>query len=662
MATDLESKAAGGTETAPAASGNPLASDPELLNDFILESKEHLTTIELQLLTLDQDPGNQEAIHAVFRGFHTIKGMAGFLDLDAVRDVSHEVETILDLARNAQLAITPEVIDAILASKDYLSHWMGELEAMLQTGRAPDAKDNRALLETVRAVARPGRSTQDSSVARALREPEQPPAPAAVEPAGSAVPAAAERAQAPDLPAAPEPPAVASSALGPDPAPASNHSSVCHSPAPAAEESVSSGLLDLAREVASTEPAEAPKIAEAPAAVARSIKVDTAKLDYLVDMVGEMVIAQSMVRHDPDLGSGLKPRLARNLSQLARITDEVQRTAMSMRMIPIGQLFQKTARLVRDLSRKVAKQVDLEVSGEDTELDRNIVEELADPLMHMVRNAVDHGIETPEERLKAGKPASAKVLLKAAHQAGHILIQISDDGRGLDQEKILRKAREKGLIERDAQLSESEIFNLIFLPGFSTAEKITDVSGRGVGMDVVRKHLQKLRGRVDVHSRPGEGTSFLMKLPLTLAIIDGLVVGVGNQRYIVPIFAVREMLKPTPEAISTIRGREEMAMVRGTLLPLIRLHRRFGVSPRFENPWDSLLIVSENGGKQFCLMVDELIGKQEVVIKSLGDAMRNIQGVAGGAILGDGRVGLILDLEGLFGSSHEASSGVRSDG
>ena len=624
MAEALEPKTeGGGIVSAP--SSNPLASDPELLNDFILEAREHLTTIELQLLTLDQDPANSEAIHAVFRGFHTIKGMAGFLDLDAVRDVSHEVETILDLARNAQLAITSKVIDAILASKDYLSRWMGELEAMLQSGRTPEADDNQALIETIRGVARLGASPETAAPTE---------------------PARRESAEPADPPAAP-----ALVAEAP--------------PAAVPAEGATSGLLDLAREVAilPAEPAEAPKPAEPAAAVARSIKVDTAKLDYLVDMVGEMVIAQSMVRHDPDLTTGVKPRLARNLSQLARITDEVQRTAMSMRMIPIGQLFQKTARLVRDLSRKASKQVDLELSGEDTELDRNIVEELADPLMHMVRNAVDHGIETPEDRLKAGKPPNAKVRLKAAHQAGHILIQISDDGRGLDREKILRKAREKGLIEAEAQLSEAEIFNLIFLPGFSTAEKITDVSGRGVGMDVVRKHLQKLRGRVDVHSRPGEGTTFLMKLPLTLAIIDGLVVGVGSQRYIVPIFAVREMLKPTEEAISTIRGREEMAMVRGTLLPLIRLHRRFGIDPRFENPWDSLLIVSENGGKQFCLMVDELIGKQEVVIKSLGEAMQNIPGVAGGAILGDGRVGLILDLEGLFGASQDAGSGgVLADG
>jgi two-component system chemotaxis sensor kinase CheA len=438
--------------------------------------------------------------------------------------------------------------------------------------------------------------------------------------------------------------------------------------APAPSEAPAGGLLGLARELASApadaapEPSAAPVASENPeasraadgrAANARSIKVDTSKLDYLVDMVGEMVIAQSLVNHDPDLQAAEKPRLARNLSQLARITDEVQRTAMSMRMIPIGQLFQKTARLVRDLSRKATKQVELELSGEDTELDRNIVEELADPLMHMVRNAVDHGIETGAERVRAGKSATATVTLKAGHQAGHIVIQVSDDGRGLDCKKILKKARDAGLVEADAQPSESDIFNLIFHPGLSTAEKITDVSGRGVGMDVVRKQVQKLRGRIEVQSTPGQGTTFLMKLPLTLAIIDGLVVGVGDQRYIMPIFAVREMLKPAEDAISTIQGRQEMAMVRGALLPLIRLHQRFGVNPRFEKPWESLLIVSESGGKQFCLMVDELIGKQEVVIKGLGETMRNIAGVAGGAILGDGRVGLILDLEGLFGAREE---------
>jgi two-component system chemotaxis sensor kinase CheA len=623
MAIESDKTETGGVVTAgDSASINPLAADPELLNDFILESREHLTSIELQLLTLDQDPGNAEAIHAIFRGFHTIKGMAGFLDQDAIRDVAHEVETILDLARNGQLTITSLVIDRILESKDYLTRCMGGLESSMQAGALESPARNDALLAAIRGLSAAGR--------------------------GAAEPVAL-------------PPSAASLSAHQRP-----------TPAPVAEVSISrepvvfatEGLVELARQVAEppaeaplessaqAESVEGPKAGPPRAAGARSIKVDTNKLDYLVDMVGEMVIAQSLVRHDPDLAVGVKPRLGRNLSQLARITDEVQRTAMSMRMIPVGQLFQKTSRLVRDLSRKAGKQVELELFGEETELDRNIVEDLADPLMHMVRNSVDHGIETPEERAKTGKPATAHVRLKAGHQAGQIVIQISDDGRGLNQAKILRKAIEKGLVGRDAQPTENEIFNLIFHPGFSTADQITDVSGRGVGMDVVRKSVQKLRGRIDVSSRPGEGTTFLLKLPLTLAIIDGLVVGVGGQRYIVPIFAVREMLKPPEDSISTLQGRQEMAMVRGSLLPLVRLHQRFGVKPRFENPWDSLLIVSESGGRHFCLMVDELIGKQEVVIKSLGETMANIAGVAGGAILGDGRVGLILDLEGLFGAKN----------
>jgi two-component system chemotaxis sensor kinase CheA len=616
--SEQKSVACAGTP-AGAGSANPLANDPELIGDFILESREHLTGIELQLLTLDQDPANSEALHATFRGFHTIKGMAGFLDLDAVRDLAHEVETVLDLARNNKLAITSTIIDRILESKDYLNIWMTELEAMLQTGKTPVAPPAEQLLDAIRALVTgdPGASAQSPAPGLEKMAEAQPEAQAEASLAATGDLAALAREVTAQRPSG-DPPA--------------------ENPA----------------ELPAIESPEATKTSEARPSGARAIKVDTAKLDYLVDMVGEMVISQSLVRHDPDLAMGVKPRLARNLSQLARITDDIQRTAMSMRMIPVGQLFQKTSRLVRDLSRKAGKQVELELTGEETELDRNIVEELADPLMHMVRNSVDHGIESPEERVRAGKPPMARVTLKAGHQAGHIVIQISDDGRGLPREKILRKAREKGLISADAELAESEIFALIFHPGFSTADKITDVSGRGVGMDVVRKQVQKLRGRIDVISKAGEGTTFLLKLPLTLAIIDGLVVGVGDQRYIIPLFAVREMLQPAEEAISTIHGRQEMAMVRGMLLPVIRLHQRFQVQPRYQHPWESLLIVSECGSKLFCLMVDELIGKQEVVIKSLGEGMTNIPGVAGGAILGDGRVGLILDPEGLFGSRNGA--------
>jgi two-component system chemotaxis sensor kinase CheA len=264
---------------------------------------------------------------------------------------------------------------------------------------------------------------------------------------------------------------------------------------------------------------------------------------------------------------------------------------------------------------------------------------------------MDHGVETPAEREATGKPPVARVILRASHQAGHIVIEVGDDGRGLNRQKILKKATERGLVDAGAQLTEHELFHLIFQPGFSTAEQITDVSGRGVGMDVVRRQIHKLRGRIDIRSTPGQGTTFLLKVPLTLAIIDGLVVTVGAERYIVPIFAVREMVRPTADMIATVQGRAEMALVRGMLLPMIRLYRRFGVKPTNEDPTRCLLIVSEGAGRKFCLMVDGLIGKQEVVIKGMSEMLQGIEGIAGGAILGDGRVGLILDLEALCGET-----------
>lgn len=589
-----------------AASLDQIASDPELLGDFILESREHLSAVELHLLALDRDSRNPEALNAIFRGFHTIKGLAGFLGLPEVQEVAHEVETALDLARSGEISITPAHIDVILASKDYLNRWMSKLSEMLTSGTPPSVAGSAELLAAIRGLA-----NDNSAAAPQTNEADS------------------------------VPPALSSLSF------------LSATPWPSTQAPVHDSARDPARELA-RDPAPNP---DSPSDHERSIKVDTAKLDFLVDMVGEMAIAQSLVMHDPDLaiqcgqglGQGGKQRLTRNLAQLARITAEVQRTAMSMRMVPIRHLFQKMTRLVRDLARKTGKQVELELAGEETELDRHIIEELADPLMHMVRNSIDHGVESVGERARAGKDPIARVTLKAGHQAGYIVVRITDDGRGLDAEKIAAKARQKGLIAEGATLTRNEIFNLIFQPGFSTAEHVTAVSGRGVGMDVVRRQIQKLRGKVEIETTTGRGTTFFLKVPLTLAIIDGLLVRVGGESYIVPIFAVREMLKPSAEMLSTVEDRDEMALIRGSLLPIVRLHRRFGVRPKSENLCDSLLIVTEGAGRCFCLVVDELIGKQEVVIKSLGSSLRNIPGVAGGAILGDGRVGLILDPDGLFG-------------
>jgi two-component system chemotaxis sensor kinase CheA len=569
---------------APAAPARPpavnsLAEDPELVSDFIVESREHLTTVEQRLLTLEREPDNADAINSVFRGFHTIKGLAGFLEFGPIQEMAHEVETSLNQVREGNLAISPAVTDVILESVDYLSRAISGVESGAGCERLPG---HDRLLGKVRAL-----MAEKPGVAAPLPASPQPSAPTETKP---------------EIAAPPE--------------------------------------SDAKRTVAATE--------------ASSVRVDTSKLDYLVDMVGEMVIAQSLVRHNETLGVATDPRLHRDLAQLARITGEVQRTAMAMRMVPIGQLFQRATRQVRDLSRKVGKQVELATRGEDTELDKTIAEELADPLMHMVRNAIDHGIESPAAREAAGKPPQARISLAAYHQGGQIVIEVADDGRGLDSRKILAKAREKGLVDDSARLSESDTFRLILEPGFSTAEQVTDISGRGVGMDVVRTQVQKLRGRIEIRSEAGQGTTFLLKLPLTLAIIDGLVVKVGRHRYIVPLFAVREMFRPAAGSMFTVQNRQEMTLVRGRLLPVLRLYKRFGVEPRTEDPCQALLIVAETEGHPFCLMVDDLVGKQEVVIKSLGMGLGKIPGVAGGAILGDGRVGLILDVGGLWGAHASA--------
>jgi two-component system chemotaxis sensor kinase CheA len=400
----------------------------------------------------------------------------------------------------------------------------------------------------------------------------------------------------------------------------------------------------------------APKESSAPAAGHSSgahsagfIKVDAGKLDALIDMVGEMVIAQSMVRHNPDLAQLESPLLSKSLMQLARITAEIQKSAMSLRMVQVEGLFQRMARLVRDLCRKSGKEAQLRTFGGDTELDRNIVEQLGDPLMHMVRNSMDHGIENREDRIKAGKNPVATISLHASHQAGNILIEITDDGRGMNRNKILSKAIERGIVPPNAQLTDDEVYAMIFHPGFSTADQVTEISGRGVGMDVVRQHIHSLRGTIEIRTEQGHGTTFRLTLPLTLAIIDGLIAGVGTERYIVPIFMVKEVLRPTPEMLSTIEGTREVVNIRGDVLPVVRLCHRFGIEPLSTEAAETVLIVTESQGREFCLMVDELLGKQEVVIKSLGSAFRNVRGLAGGAILGDGRVGLILDITSLFG-------------
>ena len=380
-----------------------------------------------------------------------------------------------------------------------------------------------------------------------------------------------------------------------------------------------------------------------------TIKVDTAKLDNLIDMVGELVIAQSILAEDPNLARSTDERLGRRLAQLNRITSDLQRSAMSMRMVPIRQTFQKMARLVRDLSKRSGKLVELVLAGEDTELDRKVVEDINDPLMHMVRNSVDHGIESPARRAAAGKPAQATLRLSASHEGGNVVIEIADDGAGLDTDRILAKAIAGGLVAAGTQPSPADVHQLIFQPGFSTAEKITEISGRGVGMDVVRRNIDALRGRIDIHTARGQGTTFSIRLPLTLAIVDGILVAVGRERFVIPAFAVRESLRPKAEQVHSVYGQPCMVQVRDRLIPSLHLGDLFGVAGAQHDITSATVVVLEDNGRPTALIVDELIGKQEVVIKSLGHTFEGVRGVAGGAILGDGRVGLILDAGGLAG-------------
>lgn len=380
------------------------------------------------------------------------------------------------------------------------------------------------------------------------------------------------------------------------------------------------------------------------------IKVSTARLDNLVNMVGELVVAQLMISEEVNTTQASEHSLCRKIAHQNKIIRELQQLSMSIRMVPVDGVFQKMARLVRDLSRKSGKEINFITTGDETELDRTVVDKISDPLVHMIRNAIDHGIESPEERIKIGKNTKGRIELRAYHEAENIVIEIEDDGRGLNEERILQKAVENGIITEDQDLSSEEILKLVFHAGLSTAQKVTNVSGRGVGMDVVKKSVESLHGRIDINTKAGKGSTFTIRMPLTLAIIDGQIIRVGDSRYIIPINSIDRSLKPTKEQLSSVHGRAEMAMVQGKLMPIIRLYKLFGVVPSTEDPTESLLVVVEDDDNKCCLLVDELLGQQQVVIKNLGEGLGKVKGISGGAIMGDGRVSLILDIPNLIES------------
>ena len=590
--------------------------DEELLNSFVTEALEHLESIEVNTLLLEDSPEDTEALNAVFRPFHTIKGVSGFLNLKDINHLAHALENLLDQARAGQLRIDSRAIDVILAGVDVLRQMISDCQAAAAEKRPRLVFDTSGLEAQVDELL-----SQGAAEAASEQEPPPPLGQILVE-KGEVPPQAVEEALAEQEKGVERP-------LG----------EILVSKGAAAPTQVADGIRAQKSLAQSSRGGQR-----------QEVKIDTAKLDFLLDMVGELVISQSMVQANPKVQSIDDRKLMADLAQLSRITSDLQKTTMAMRMVPIKQTFQRMVRVVRDTAKKRGRQVKLKLEGETTEIDRNMVEKFYDPLMHMVRNSVDHGIEDPEERRAAGKPPEGEVVLAAYHKGGNVCIEIRDDGKGLDREKILKKGLERGLVEESEveNMTDEEVYQLIFQPGFSTAEQVTEISGRGVGMDVVQRTIDELRGKVTISSTLGQGTTFTIALPLTLAIIDGMVVEVGGERFILPTVAVAESLRPRRKDYNTVQGKGEMIMIRGNLLPLIRLHEIVEVEPKYHDPWEALVVVVEHHGQMRCLLVDRLVGRQEVVIKSLGESLKAVKVVAGGAIMGDGRVGLILDIEGVF--------------
>ncbi|HPS54898.1 MAG TPA: chemotaxis protein CheA [Sedimentisphaerales bacterium] len=573
--------------------------DVSLVLDFVTESREHIESSESALLELENDPENSENINMIFRGFHTIKGMAGFLNLKEIGSLAHSAENLLDLARKNELKLEGANIDAVFGAMDMIKNMITHLQESIENNVAvPKQEKLEQMLSTLKS-----RVEQKGNQPQAVKE---------------------------DVVVKTSPVEIEETQESKD---ESTNDNV-----------IEEKLADGERRTAERRTGDR----RSGTTIDEKIKVSTSRLDNLINMVGELVIAQLMVAEETKNNLSSVPEMGRKIAHQGKIVRELQELSMSMRMIPIAGVFQKMSRLARDLSRQAGKDIRFVTTGEETELDRSIVDKISDPLVHMVRNCVDHAIEPADERIKTGKDKQGTIELRAFHQAGNIVIEIEDDGKGLDKERIYQKAIENGIIEKGQELTDEEIYKLIFYAGLSTAQKITSISGRGVGMDVVRKNIEALRGKIEISTIKGKGTTFTIRMPLTLAIIEGQIVKVGSQRYIIPINLIVQSLRPRQEQLSSIQGKGEMLMERGHLIPIVRMHKLFNVQAKTEDPTQSLLVIVEEDSKQCCLLVDELLGQQQIVIKSLGDELGEIKGISGGAIMGDGKISLILDIPGLI--------------
>lgn len=578
----------------------PVDSDASLVSEFVIESFELLEAAEIALLALETDTENIENVNTVFRAFHTVKGSGAYLGFKRMTELAHHAESLLSRMRDREIRCSGGFANLALRSLDTLKEMLRAVEKC-QIGATMKLPEGFAELVTI------------------LKNPENHGVSGATDFESKSI----ESADGVEISK-------------------SQNTNEAFSMEKIIEEALPTVLGGTSNQVLQNESKDT-NFAQKGQSTDSSVRVRTDRLDRLIDMVGELVIAQSMLAQDSTVIQGTYHELNRKISHAGKIVRELQDLSMGMRMIPLKNTFQKMARLVRDVAKKCGKQVEFVTDGEETEIDRNMVDLIADPLVHMVRNAVDHGIENPENRAENGKSKIGKVKLAAFHAGGDVVVELTDDGAGLDPEKIVAKAIAQNLIESDKGMSENEIFRLIFAPGFSTAETLTDVSGRGVGMDVVRRNIEAMRGRVEISSEKGKGSVFTIRLPLTLAITDGMLVRVGSERYIVPTVNIQLSFQPNQKMISSVADRGELVSLRGELMPVFRLHQLFEVTDGVEDPTQGLLMIVADGRRRCALLVDELLGQQQVVTKTLGQGIGKIPGVSGGAILGDGCVGLILD-------------------
>ncbi|MEN6498549.1 MAG: chemotaxis protein CheA [Thermoguttaceae bacterium] len=650
---------------------------------FFDEAAEHLTAMEEALLSLERTPEEPELLHSIFRAAHSIKGASGTFGFADIAHFTHHLESLLDRMRDGEITPTRDLVELLLHSADTLGALVAaakdggplpaEVESITQSLEKSLGRGREGTPLPAAKVAVPVPVSQELAEYRVTFVPGPDLMRHGMDPllilrdlaeVGELLEIVADTSRIPDLrDLAPE-----ECYLGWTVRLRTGRSQedvqavfiFVEDSSQVVVEKLTPAPVRSEASPGEPSPAAAPVAKSVSPCQSRtrslecsSIRVSVEKVDELINLVGELVIAQSMVNQAvSQIPPEALPAMQEALGAMSRSTRDLQERVMAVRMVPLASVFRRFPRVVHDLAGTLEKQIAVGIAGEDTELDKQMIEQIGDPLTHLVRNAVDHGIESPQERQAAGKSPEGKIGLRAYHEGGTVVIEVSDDGRGLDRERIHRKAIAQGLVKAEEPLTDEQIHTLIFAPGFSTAEQVTDVSGRGVGMDVVKRNIEALNGSVSIESQRGQGSTFRIRLPLTLAILDGLAVSLNNEIYILPLLAVVESFQPKPDDVKTINGKGEVILVRGKAVPLVRLHRIFHVPAQVTDPTKGLIVILENQGKRLGLLVDELLGQMQVVMKSLEANYQKVEGISGATILGDGHVAFILDVPGLSRLAH----------